>query len=90
MKSYFLAATEHLEHWLQRVDETSGTLDSLRTIATDSKWDLGLESSMGVASSIYLRLKPEMVLWIAKDQFESLEESTLHRLSDFFSRIQVA
>ncbi len=89
-KKDFLAASEHLEHWLRRFDGTVGTLESLRTIAIDSRWDLGLESSLGVASSIYLRLRPEMLLWVGEDQFESVEESTLHRMRDLFSRSRIA
>jgi len=89
-KRDFLAASDHVHQWLRRLDP-SGQKDDLDLIAREHQWDLGLESSMGVASSIYLRLRPEMILWRqGDDHFEQVEEATVEKFTSLFATSSVA
>lgn len=88
-KSDYLASSSHVYQWLRRLDVT-GHRDDLDVIASEYQWELGLEASLGVASSIYLRLRPEMILWRNGKDFERVEESTLSMLESLFKRVEVA
>lgn len=88
-KSDYLASTDHVRQWLRRLDVT-GHRDDLDSIAREHQWAPGLESSLGVASSIYLRLRPEMILWRKGGEFERVEESTVSMLAGMFKGVDVA
>jgi hypothetical protein len=88
-KRDFLASSDHVAAWLKRNGDPSVKRD-LMDIAHEQQWELGLESSMGVASSIYLRLRPEMILWRKGEDFERVEESTVSRFDGMFKGVEVA
>ncbi len=88
-KRAYLASCDHVAAWLKRNGDPSSK-DDLKEIARRYRWELGLESSLGVASSIYLHLRPKMVLWKQEEDFEFVEESTLSMLESMFQSVEVA
>jgi 5-methylcytosine-specific restriction endonuclease McrA len=88
-KSAHLAASAHVEQWLRRLDST-GQKHDLELVARERRWEFGLDSSLGVARSIYLNLEPEMILWRQGEEFEQVEKTTLLRLLGMFEGVRVA
>lgn len=79
-----LAANVHLEHWVERISGNSSILDDLTTIASDYQWELGEQTSFGVAAAIYRHLKPEVELWEIGSEFVENNPSTINRIFDQF------
>jgi hypothetical protein len=74
-----LAAAEHVEHWLERLDKQARDLAS---IAESRSWDRQPERSVSVARSIYLRLPSDAQLWRQGREFVDAER---RRLVDAFA-----
>jgi hypothetical protein len=65
-KRDFLAATEHVAHWVERNRENA---EDLGAIAREVEWETHPAETLGVARSVYLRLSPEARLWMRGDEF---------------------
>lgn len=85
-KSDFLAAHDHVEAWLERLNPESTSFNDLNSMADKLGWDVRLQESVGVGSAIYLHLASDLSLWRENDVFESAEPE---RLKNAFSAIVV-
>ena len=75
-----LAANVHLEHWVERISGNSSILDGLAIIASDYQWELGEQTSFGVAAAIYQHLQPEVELWKMGRDFEPVNVKMVNRI----------
>lgn len=69
-----LAAGDHVERWLDRMQREASQLEAL---ADAAQWDRQPAKSLGVARSIYLRLPAGIKLWQSGKQFVLVERATL-------------
>jgi len=76
-KHSHLAATPHVQRWLDRLSGPTG--HALAEIAGKADWESDRDRTLGVATSIYLRIPDDMGLWIARGRFETPERETLRR-----------
>lgn len=67
-KSDHLASIEHLECWQKR-NHDSNILIKLDSLATDFNWAVRREESLGIAQTLYSRLKPGVELWRKRNDF---------------------
>ena len=72
-----LAASGHVVNWARRLSGPDSILGDLEQIATDNLWELGRESSFGVAAAIYKNLQPEVELWLEGAEFEPADKELL-------------
>lgn len=75
-KSDHLAATEHVERWLDRLRARK---DDLAQLADRARWARDPERGLAVARSIYLRLPPEGRLWAGRGGFVPVDRPRLIR-----------
>jgi len=68
-KRNFIAATEHLAHWVERNADGSAAARQLEEISRKRSWESHGEETLGVARSIYLRLREGTSLWKLGDEF---------------------
>lgn len=71
-----LAAAEHVDAWVRRVDRHKS---DLAEIATRAQWDRRPDRSLAVARSIYLRLPDEARLWRLAQEFVTVDRPRLVR-----------
>lgn len=75
-KSAFLAAADHVQHWLRRLQDTSA-LDYLVAVERAQHWPLRQQESVGVAAGIYLNLGESVKLWQEKNVFVGVDRGLL-------------
>jgi 5-methylcytosine-specific restriction endonuclease McrA len=63
-KRHHLAAAEHVAHWIVRFEGGNSLANDLHEIATLRAWETSPGVSLGVARGVYLRLPPDMPLWL--------------------------
>lgn len=73
-KRDFLAASQHVEHWLERFGP-GGQASFLADTAKTAGWESHPHTTLGVAASLYLRLPAGADLWVRGKQFEPLDPS---------------
>jgi hypothetical protein len=78
-KKNFIAAVEHLTRWVERNAEGSSTARQLVEIAQNKSWESHAGETMGVARSIYLRLREGTELWLRGDTFIVAEIAAIRR-----------
>lgn len=78
-KRDFLAATDHVRRWRDRVDRCTG---DLRLIAERARFEHNPERVLSVARGIYVRLPTGAQLWVRGDQFEPAETQCIDGLFD--------
>jgi 5-methylcytosine-specific restriction endonuclease McrA len=69
-----LASGDHVERWLDRLDEQQAHLEA---IAEQAQWSRWPARSLGVARSIYLRLPSGIRLWQSGKQFVPVDRTRL-------------
>lgn len=79
-KRDFLAATEHVEKWLERNDASSGRLRELEAIEKDKQWAIARRETQSVATALYRALPAEAELWRRGNDFELAQPKMLERL----------
>jgi 5-methylcytosine-specific restriction endonuclease McrA len=79
-KSDFLAATEHMERWLDRFHSASRVSTDLETLAGKIEWDLSSHRTLSVARAIYLRLRVDAKLWQIGRQFVNADPPRISQL----------
>jgi hypothetical protein len=62
-KRDFLAASEHVENWSQRLNQDSATASDLTTLSKASSWERNPEKTRSAARALYLRLPADAKLW---------------------------
>jgi HNH endonuclease len=72
-KRDFFAATRHVEAWLPRFGEASGTGRDLRDAAGALDWDTHPARTLAVARAFYLHLPRTAKLWLSRDAFENAD-----------------
>lgn len=72
-KRDFLAASEHVARWRDRLDDDSPTAADLLTIARKASWEADAGRSLRVARGIYLHLPASVPLWLRGREFVALE-----------------
>jgi hypothetical protein len=75
-KRDFLAAHEHLEHWIERAKSADGRLAD---IARGVRWRRDADRTLGVARTIYLRLPVGARLWLRGSEFVPVDGGRLDR-----------
>jgi 5-methylcytosine-specific restriction endonuclease McrA len=78
-KSDFLAATEHMERWLDRFRDTSRMASGLRTLADAIKWDLSPQRTLNVGRGLYVRLRNDVKLWRLGRDFVNADPVRIRR-----------
>ncbi|MDO9016086.1 MAG: HIT domain-containing protein [Myxococcales bacterium] len=73
-KSDHLAAAEHVTRWAERLRVHGHDLDDIARRAT---WEHDAGRALAVARVIYLRLRPDVRLWQARDTFERADRDAL-------------
>jgi len=73
-KSDHLAAAEHVTRWAERLRVRGSDLDDIARRAT---WEHDAGRALAVARVIYLRLRPDVRLWQARDAFERADRDAL-------------
>ncbi len=74
-KRDFLAASEHLGRWRDRL-----LRPELATIAQRRRWESALDRTEGVARALYLRLPEGAKLWRRRNEFVAAEGPLLRRV----------
>lgn len=72
-----LAAAEHVDAWVRRVERHKS---DLAEIAARAQWDRHPDRSLAVARSIYLRLPDEARLWRLAQEFVTVDRPRLVRV----------
>lgn len=76
-KSSYLASKRHLDSWLLRFHDEE-VADDFVGAARDMDWDSRLESSLGIARAVYLKLPMGTPLWVGGGAgFEVVEKYAL-------------
>ena len=75
-KRDFLAAAEHVEHWVGRARSRNSELAG---VARDAGWHRDAERSASVAAAIYLRLPATARLWRRSGEFVPVERDRIAR-----------
>jgi len=78
-KRDYLAATDHLGHWLERFNCNLDVGRQLYQLAQDKQWESRPESTLGVASSVYHRLPGYSQLWVKKITFEPVDARAIRK-----------
>lgn len=73
-KSDHLAAAEHVTRWAERLRVHCHDLGDIARRAT---WEHDAGRALAVARVIYLRLRPDVRLWQARDAFERADRAAL-------------
>jgi hypothetical protein len=73
-KSDHLAAAEHVTRWAERLRVHGHDLDDIARRAT---WEHDASRALAFARVIYLRLRPDVRLWQARDAFERADRDAL-------------
>lgn len=73
----FLAASEHLAHWRERLDPDGHTSPELLEVAAGARWETAPDRSLSVTRAIYLRLSSGARLWLGGSEFEVAEPAEL-------------
>ncbi|MDB4930610.1 MAG: hypothetical protein JWM10_3094 [Myxococcaceae bacterium] len=73
-KSDHLAAAGHVTRWAERLRSRAADLGD---IARRAAWEHDPERALAVARVIYLRLRPEVRLWQAREAFEGADRAAL-------------
>lgn len=68
-KRAFLAATDHVVKWLQRMGGRTEGGRALFDLAHDLNWELRERETLGVGAAIYLKLDDDIELWQRGDEF---------------------
>lgn len=76
-KSDYLAASPHLQRWLQRLQREG---EALRQIGAEVAWESAFETSFAIARGIYLRLPDATLLWERSKSFQAAQRSELRSL----------
>jgi hypothetical protein len=76
-KGVNLAAEEHVERWLTRLDAHSTALQQL---ADAKHWHSELDKTLAAARAIYLRLPVGYLLWRAHHEFAAADRDQLKTL----------
>lgn len=76
-KRAHLAATTHVERWLERLSGPRGR--DLAAIARNAGWESSPERTLGVATSIYLRLPEDFALWRSRGVLETIVPGALRQ-----------
>ena len=74
----FLAASPHLERWVERFAD--GTLGRLGEIAIRSGWEHHPHRTLSVARSIYLQLPAHTKLWVGGREFAPAQPRRIRSL----------
>lgn len=77
-----LAAAEHVDRWVRRVERHKS---DLAEIARRAQWDRHPDRSLAVARSIYLRLPDEARLWRLAQDFVTVDRPRLVRAFEGWS-----
>lgn len=75
-KRDFLAAAEHVEHWMERIREHDSDLAGL---ARECGWPRDLQRSTSVARAVYLRLPLSTRLWRGLGAFDPVDHACIKR-----------
>ena len=75
-KRDFLAAAEHVEHWMERIREHDSDLAGL---ARDCGWPRDLQRSTSVARAVYLGLPLSTRLWRGLGAFDPVDHARITR-----------
>jgi hypothetical protein len=68
-KRDFLAATEHVEHWIERFPDEAAESTELSTLAKAVEWEREPEKTKAAARVMYLRLHSDARLWMSERSF---------------------
>lgn len=78
-KRAYLAADDHLEHWVGRLQDSRYS-SGLAAISAETGWDYIPESSLGAARGIYLTLHDGYPLWKSGKVFVDADTNRLSNI----------
>lgn len=79
-KKNFIAASEHLARWVARSAEDTESSRGLEEISRALSWESHREETLGVARSIYMRLREGTELWLRGDEFVKADLEAVGRV----------
>lgn len=78
-KRAHLAAENHLEHWIQRLQDPI-LAGQLAQLAADRQWESKPARTVSIARATYLNLPASYKLWVENRRFTPIDQSRIARL----------
>ena len=85
-KSNHLASEHHLEKWLYRLDEPKIEDSRLRSIASETQWDISPRRSLNIASWPYRQLPYNSLVWEKGGNMKVADPDLIAKLFDDANR----